>query len=105
MDALTDDHFLRENGLTKTVGMNLGSTSNVNDIDDAPDYNEEFPHLKSANSLDLSRSNTFFSSSSFASSLNGSLGNTTAALYTSSRIDEDRRRQIAIHEKSATTKI
>ncbi|CAF3361315.1 unnamed protein product [Rotaria socialis] len=105
MDVLTDDNFLRENGLTKTVGMNSGATSNVNDIDDAPDYNEEFPHLKSANSLDLTRSSTFFSSSSFASSLNGSLGNTTAALYTSSRIDEDRRRQIAIHEKSATTKI
>ncbi|CAF0936588.1 unnamed protein product [Rotaria sordida] len=111
MDSIRDENYLRENGLTDTVGIVLASssttTSNINDIDDVPDYNEAFPLLISTGQLDINRSNTFFSSSPFSSSLNGSnpMGNTTTSLYNSSKIDEDRRRKLAIHEKSATTKI
>lgn len=99
-----DENYLRENGLTNTNGIVLSSTiSNKNDIDDVPDYNEAFPQLTSMGQLDINRSNTFFSSSAF----NGpnAMSNTTSALYSSNKIDEDRRRKLAIHEKSATTRI
>ncbi|CAF3746350.1 unnamed protein product [Rotaria sp. Silwood1] len=109
MDSIRDENYLRENGLTDTVGIVLSSSSksNINDIDDIPDYNEAFPQLTSTGSLDLNRSNTFFSSSLFSSPLNGSnaMANTTTSLYSSTKFDEDRRRKLAIHEKSATTRI
>jgi hypothetical protein len=83
------------------------SKSNKNDLDDIPDYNEAFPQLTSTGQFDINRSNTFFSSSPFSSSLNGTnaMGHPTSSLYTSAKVDEDRRRKLAIHEKSATTKI
>ncbi len=108
MATAMDENYLRENGLTDTIGIVLSSsTPNKNDIDDVPDYNEAFPQLTSTGHLDINRSNTFFSSSPFSSSLNGTnaMGNTTSSLYTTTKLDEDRRRKLAIHEKSATTKI
>jgi len=106
MAMTTDETYLRENGLTDTIGIVLSSSSssNKNDIDDVPDYNEAFPQLTSTGQLDINRSNTFFSSSAFNGT--GVMANaTTSSLYSSAKIDEDRRRKLAIHEKSATTKI
>jgi hypothetical protein len=103
MATVTDENHLRENGLTNTVGIVLASSSTPNktEVDDVPDYNEAFPQLTSSQ-MDINRSNTFFSSS-----LNekGAMGNTTSSLYTSSKTDEDRRRKLAIHEKTVTTRI
>jgi hypothetical protein len=85
--------------------MVLGSsTSTKNDIDDVPDYNEAFPQLTSTGQFDLNRSNTFFSASAF-NGIGANANTTTSSLYQASKIDEDRRRKLAIHEKSATTKI
>ena len=103
MAATTDQNYLRENGLADTIGMVLGSSTKI-DIDDVPDYNEAFPQLTSTGQFDLNRSNTFFSASAF----NGTgikANTTTSSLYSSAKLDEDRRRKLAIHEKSATTKI
>ncbi len=99
----TDENYLRGNGLADTIGIVLASSiSNKNDMDDVPDYNEAFPQLTSG-LLDINRSNTFFSSSLFNGT--GAMANTTSSLYASTKMDEDRRRKLAIHEKSATTKI
>lgn len=105
MDTLTDNSYLGANGLTTTMDMVLGTTANLNDmdLDDALDYNEAFPQLSASGHFDLN-TNALFSSSPF-SSLNGPLLNTTTSLFSSAKFDEDRRRKLAIHEKSATTKI
>jgi hypothetical protein len=79
----------------------LASTPNKTEVDDVPDYNEAFPQLTSSQ-MDINRSNTFFSS---LLNEQGAMGNTTSSLYTSSKTDEDRRRKLAIHEKSVTTRI
>jgi hypothetical protein len=108
MATAMDENYLRENGLTDTIGIVLASSSSSttpkkHDTDDIPDYNEAFPQLTSTGQFDMNRSNTFFSSSSF-NGTNG-MANTTSSLYSSTKVDEDRRRKLAIHEKSATTKI
>ena len=104
MSATTDQNYLRENGLADTIGMVLGSSpSTKNDTDDLPDYNEAFPQLTSTGQFDLNRSNTFFSSA--FNGLNTKANTTTSALYSATKVEEDRRRKQAIHEKSATTKI
>jgi len=101
MAMTTDENYLRENGLT--IGLSSSSTSNKNDLDDVPDYNEAFPQLTSTGQLYLNHSNPFFSLSTFNGT--NAMNNTTSSLYSSTKIDEDRRRKLAIHEKSATTKI
>ncbi|UJR21965.1 hypothetical protein I4U23_025033 [Adineta vaga] len=104
--TVTDENYLRDNGLADTIGIVLASTSEKNDVEDIPDYNEAFPQLSSGK-LDMNRSNTFFSSPFSSISINGTNGmaSTTSSAYTSTKFEEDRRRKIAIHEKSATTKI
>ncbi|CAF3947051.1 unnamed protein product [Adineta steineri] len=107
MATVTDENYLRENGLTDTTGIILASsTTNKNEVDDVPDYNEAFPQLSSGQ-LDINRSNTFFSSSPFSSSSNGigNMAHTTSSLQSSIKNDEDRRRKIGNYEKLATTKI
>jgi hypothetical protein len=106
-----DENYLKENGMNNTAGIILGSstTSKKNDFDDTPDYNEAFPQLKSAGQAYANRSNTFFTSP-FPSSSNGNnpagaMANTTTSLYSATKNDEDRRRKMAIHATSATTKI
>ena len=105
MNGITNDNCLRENDLTNRIDMSLtsSSTTNVNDNDDVPDYNEAFPQLTSTNHADINRSNSYFSSSSFDES--NRLANTTNSLYISTKADDDRRRKLAIHEKLMTTKI
>jgi hypothetical protein len=103
MATVTDENYLRENGLTDTNGIILtSSTKHKHDSDDIPDYNEAFPQLTSTGQFDINHSNIFFP----PSSLNGlgAVGNNTSS-YTATKFDEDRRRKLAIHEKSATTKI
>ena len=97
MAIATDENYLRENGLTDTIGIVFASSSTPTtktktDVDDVPDYNEAFPQLTSASS-----SNTFFTTSTFN-------GNGLSS-YSTAKNDEDRRRKLAIHEKLATTKI
>ena len=106
MATVTDESYLRENGLTDTLGIVLASNNNniKADLDDVPDYNVEFPQLTSTGPFDFGQSNTFFSASAFNGT--GAMANpTTTSLYASPKMDEDRRRKLAIHEKSATTKI
>lgn len=91
----------------ETSGMPFGSsTSKKNDVDEVPDYNVLFPQLVPA---DSNRTHTFFPSAfPLASNGNNSAGamaNTTTSLYTTNKNDEDRRRKMAIHASSATTKI
>ncbi len=95
----TDENYLRENGIV----LSSSSTTNKNDTDDVPDYNEAFPRLTSTGQLYINHSNPFFSLSSFNGT--NAMNSTTSSLYSSTKIDEDRRRKQAIHEKSATTKI
>ncbi len=104
------NNYTRENGLNDTTGMVLGSsTSKKPDSDEVPDYNEAFPQLISAGQVDVNRANTFFSSpfplSSNGNNSTGAMASTTTSLYSSGKNDEDRRRQMAIHASSATTKI
>lgn len=100
-----DDNTLRETGIAKTTS----SVSKKTEIDDVPDYNEAFPQLISTGHVDINRSNTFFSSSfpssSTGNNATGAMANTTTALYSQAKIDEDRRRKMAIHASSTTTKI
>jgi hypothetical protein len=108
MATAMDDSHSRENGLNETTGMVL-TTSKKADIDDVPDYNEAFPQLRSAGSIDVNRSNTFFSST-FSSSSNGTnatggTANTTTSLFAGKKSEEDRRRQLTMHASSVTTKI
>ncbi len=103
MATTTDENYLRENCLTNTIGIVLPS-SNKSDIDDVPDYNEAFPQLTSTGQYDLNRSNTFFFSSAF-NRTSSMATSSSSSLYSSTKFDEDRRRKLAIHEKSATTKI
>lgn len=98
-----DDTNLRENGLKATTS----SVSKKPDTDDVPDYNEAFPQLISAGHLDINRPNSLFSSPFPANGSNttGAMANTTTSLYSSTKADEDRRRKMAIHASSVTTKI
>jgi len=113
MAAAMDDNYFRENGINDTTGIVLASssTSKKNAFDDVPDYNEAFPQLRSAGPVDSSRSNTFFSTAFPSSSLSngnnstGAMANTTTSLYSSTKNDEDRKRKLAIHASSVTTKI
>jgi hypothetical protein len=110
MATAMDNNYTRENGLNDTTGMVLGSSkSKKSDVDEVPDYNEAFPQLISAGHVDVNRANTFFSSafplSSNGNNSTGAMANTTSSLYSSTKTDEDRRRQLAIHASSATTKI
>jgi hypothetical protein len=106
-----DGNYSRENGLNDTTGLVVGSTiSKKMDIEDVPDYNEAFPQLISAGQVDINRPNTFFSSpfpssSSNANNSTGVMANTTTSLYSTAKTDEERRRQLAIHASSVTTKI
>ncbi len=103
MATATDQNYLREKSLADTIGMVLASSTKT-DSDDVPDYNEAFPQLTSTGQFDLNRSNTFFSTSLF-NGTGAKANTTTSSFYSSTKNDEDRRRQLAIHEKSATTKI
>lgn len=104
MAMATDENYLRENGLNDTNGIVLSSkTPDKNEVDDVPDYNEAFPELTSTGQSDLNPLNPFFSSSAFNGT--NSLANSTSTSYLANKIDEDRRRKIAVHEKLATTKI
>lgn len=103
MAMVTDENYLRENGLTDTLGIVLASTSKA-DLDDVPDYDDAFPQLTSTGPFDLNRPNTFFSASAF-NGTSAMANNTTSSLHPSPKFDEDRRRKLAIHERSATTKI
>jgi rRNA processing protein Krr1/Pno1 len=111
MATAMDGNYSRENGLNNTTGLVVGSTiSKKMDIEDVPDYNEAFPQLISAGQVDINRPNTFFSSpfpssSSNANNSTGVMANTTTSLYSTAKTDEERRRQLAIHASSVTTKI
>lgn len=95
-----------ENGYADTVKMVLASSSsssssssdahsiNGNDGGEVLDYNEAFPELTLNGT---GTSHTFFASASF----NGPQENS----FTLKKPEEERRRQVAIHERSATTKI
>ncbi|CAF0936918.1 unnamed protein product [Rotaria sp. Silwood1] len=114
MATAMDDKNLRDNVLSTTTGnIQTSSSSSVSkktDIDDVPDYNEAFPQLvSSAGHVDINRSNTFFSSSfpskSHGNNSTGAMANTTTSLYSTTKSDEERRRAMAIHASSVTTKI
>ena len=104
---VTDENYLRGNGFKDSNGMTLTEpSSNKNEVDDIPDYNEAFPQLSSGQ-FDVNRSHTFFTAPFSSTNINETNGmfNKTTSAPTSTKIDEDRRRKLAIHEKSATTKI
>ncbi|CAF0938862.1 unnamed protein product [Adineta ricciae] len=104
---VTDENYLRENGFKDSNGVTLTSpSSDKNEVDDIPDYNEAFPQL-SSRQFDVNRSHTFFTAPFSSTTMNETNGmfNTTASACTSTKVDEDRRRKLAIHEKSATTRI
>jgi rRNA processing protein Krr1/Pno1 len=113
MATAMDENHLRENGLNDTTGSVLtpsSTTTKKTDTDDAPDYNEAFPQLISAGQVNKNNgSNTFFSSpfpfSTNGNNSTGAMANTTTSLHSATKNDEDRRRQMAIHASSATTKI
>lgn len=112
-----DENFSRENGLNDSNGINWTTTttttsskSQKKDFDEVPDYNEAFPQLTSAGQVSNNRSNTFFSSPFPSSSSNGNnstgaMANTTTSLYSNAKTDEERKRKLAIHASSVTTKI
>jgi transcription antitermination factor NusA-like protein len=111
MATAMDENYSRENVLNdSSTGIVLtSSTSKKSNFDEVPDYNEAFPQLISAGHMTNNRSNTFFSSpfplSSNGNNSQGAMANTTTSLYSSTKNDEDRRRKLAIHASSATTKI
>ena len=77
-------------------------------MDDVPDYNEAFPQLRSARSVDGKVLNSIFSSthlSANGNSSNGIMGSTTTSVYSANTADEDRQRKLALHASSVTTKI
>lgn len=90
-------------GLTATAS----SAAKKTDIDDAPDYNEAFPQLRSAGPVDPNRSNTFFplTTSSNGNGAAGAMGNTTTSMYSANKNEEDRRRKLAAHASAVATKI
>lgn len=104
-----DDTFFGGNGLSDATALVLNSpaTSKKSDVDEVPDYNEAFPQLRSAGQGDVIRSSTFFSTPFPSSTANGkgAMASTTTAMHSSAKIDEERRRTMAIHASSATTKI
>lgn len=108
-----DENHSRENGLNDSNGIVLSTATTTktkkSDFDEVPDYNEAFPQLISAGQVSNNRSNTFFSTP-FPSSSNGNnsasaMANTTTSLYSNAKADEERKRKLAIHASSATTKI
>ncbi|CAF4114999.1 unnamed protein product [Rotaria magnacalcarata] len=107
MATAMDDNNLRET----EIASKTSSVSKKIEIDEVPDYNEAFPQLMSAaGHVDINRSNTFFSTSFPSASSNGNnstsaIGNTTTSLFSTTKADEDRRRKMAIHASSVTTKI
>lgn len=111
MATAMDNDSSRETLRNETSGMSFGSTtSKKKEMDEVPDYNEAFPQLIPAGQTNVNRAHTFFPSSAFPLASNGNtstgaMASTTTSAYTTNKTDEDRRRKMAIHASSATTKI
>lgn len=110
----TDESFDRDNAFTDTVKAVLASSSSSSspsiknqdtDLDDAVDYNEAFPQLTSCNlTADNYRGVPLLPAQEFDKI--HQRGNSTNGLANSTKhYDDDLRRRMAVHEKSATTKI
>ena len=101
-----EGNYSRENGPAAATLASSSASKKV-DGDDVPDYNEAFPQLRSAGPADGNRSNTFFSSTfpSNGSNSNNAMASTTSSMYSAAKNDEDRRRKMALHASSVTTKI
>jgi len=110
MATAMDNNFSRENGLNETTTWTTATTttdssvSKKSDADEVPDYNEAFPQLRSSGQV-IPRPNAFFGST-YSQSTNGTDAvNNSTANNTSAKADEDKRRKLALHASTITTKI
>lgn len=106
MATAMDNNFSRENGLNETTTWTTtdSSVSKKSDADEVPDYNEAFPQLRSSGQV-IPRPNAFFGST-YSQSINGTDAvNNSTANNTLAKADEDKRRKLALHASTITTKI